>query len=303
MGEIGVLATAQEAEKKLRALGIPKVLGAGNVYWVDGIGGDDSQEGLTPDKPLLKIDTALGLCINDNNDYIFALDCYQQDTFPIVVDKTRVHIIGLANPYGQYPVMLPTGDTPIFTIGASGIYSEISGFNLSGGATHGCIELTGAVGVWLHQLMFGGANAGGTPQDGILLVTGSTTSEALIEHNFFLGSGNASGKISRDGIQALSTNPMTHTVIRNNVFQGCPGIGVNLGGNAQSAMILDNKFALDANTAGAAITLGAATVGCFIDGNRANFGKTAMGLKPYVDGSVLNTWGINYKAITAILPD
>ena len=300
--EIGLLTTAQEAEKKSRALGMPDILGAGEVYWVDGIGGDDSQDGLTAETPLLKIDTALGLCTADNNDYIFVLDCYQQDTFPIAVDKTRVHIIGIANPYGQYPVMLPTGDTAIFTVGSSGIYSEISGFNLSGGAAHGCIELTGAVGLWIHQCMFGGANAGGTPQDGILLVTGSTTSEALIEHNYFLGSGNASGKLTRDGIQALSTNPMTHAVIRNNVFQGCPSIGVNLGGNAQSAMILDNKFALDANTAGAAITLGAGSAGCFIDGNHANFGKTAMAANPYVDGSAVNTWGLNYRDKTATLP-
>jgi len=306
MGEIGLLTTAQEAEKKLRALGIPEVLGAGNVYWVDGVGGDDLQDGLTPDKPLLKIDTALGLCVNDNNDYIFVLDCYQQDTFPIVVDKTRVHIIGIVNKSNRYPVMTPTGDTAIFTIASSGNDCEIAGFDLSAGATHGSIELNNPIGIHIHDCLFGCEQAGGTPQDGIIAETGQYNPiHGLIENCTFYGTGNSSnGKLTRDGIRGTGGGSANwkNMTIRNNIFLGIPGIGINLD-RAQGVMILDNRFALDAATAGAGITLGAATAGCFIDGNSANFGKTAMAGKPYVDGSAANTWGINYEAIAAILPD
>jgi len=281
---------------------VPRI---GNVFFVHAFSGDDNNPGYTPKMPLLKIATALGKCVNDNDDYIFVIDCYQQDTFPIAVNKTRVHIIGIANAYPSYPVMLPTGDTAIFTIGATGIYSEIAKFNLSGGTNHGCIELTGAVGVWLHHLMLGGANAGGTPQDGILFIADSTTSEALVEDNFILGSGgNCPGKITRDGIRATGTNPMTHTIIRRNTLQGCPGIAIDLNGNAQGAHVLDNRIACDEDAEGVGITLGAGNDGCWVDGNHANYGDTAMAANPYKDNAAAgqNHWGLNYKAGASIMP-
>lgn len=303
--EIGLLTTAQEAEKKSRALGMPELLAEGNVFWVDGVGGDDSQDGLTPSKPLKKIDTALGLCSNDNNDYIFVLDCYQQDTFPIVVDVTKVHIIGVVNKSNRYAVMLPSGDTAIFTIASTGNDCEIAGFDLSAGAAHGSIELNNPIGIHIHDCIFGSDQAGGTPQDGIIAETGQRNPiHGLIENCKFYGTGNsANGKLTRDGIRDTGGGSANfkNMTLQNNLFLGIPGICIDLD-RAQGAMILNNRFALDANTAGAAITLGAATAGCFIDGNSANFGKTEMAANPYVDGSAVNSWGINYNAITATLP-
>ena len=303
--EIGLLTTAQEAEKKGRALGMPEMLAEGNVFWVDGVSGDDSQDGLAPNKPLKKIDTALGLCSNDNNDYIFVLDCYQQDTFPIVVDVTKVHIIGIVNKSNRYAVMAPSGDTAIFTISGTGNDCEIAGFDLSAGAAHGSIELNNPIGIHIHDCLFGCNQAGGTPQDGIIAETGQYNPiHGVIENCKFYGTGNSSnGKLTRDGIRGTGGGAANwkNMTIRNNIFLGIPGIGIDLD-RAQGAMILDNRFALDANTAGAAITLGAATTGCFIDGNHANFGKTAMAANPYVDGSAVNTWGLNYKAVTGTLP-
>jgi hypothetical protein len=165
--------------------------------------------------------------------------------------------------------------------------------------------LNNPIGIHLHDLIFGSDQAGGTPQDGIIAETGQRNPiHGLIENCKFYGTGNYSnGALTRDGIRgtgggALNWKNMT---IRNNVFLGIPGIGIDLD-MAQAVMIFGNKFALDADAAGAAITLGAGTKGCFIDTNHANFGKTAMVANPYVDGSTLNTWGLNYKALTAVLP-
>ena len=303
--EIGLLTTAQEAEKKVRAIGMPELLAEGNVYWVDGVGGDDSQDGLTPSKPLQKIDTALGLCSNDNNDYIFVLDCYQQDTYPIVVDVTKVHIIGVVNKSNRYAVMLPSGDTAIFTISSTGNDCEIAGFDLSAGAAHGSIELNNPIGIHIHDCLFGCNQAGGTPQDGIIAETGQRNPiHGLIENCTFYGTGNsANGTLTRDGIRGTGGGSANwkNMTIRNNIFLGISGIGIDLD-RAQGAMIMDNRFALDADTAGAAITLAAATAGCFIDGNHANFGKAVTVNNPYVDGSAVNTWGLNYRDKTATLP-
>ena len=304
--EIGLLTTAQEAEKKSRAIGMPELLAEGNVFWIDGVSGDDSQDGLTPSKPLKQIDTALGLCSNDHNDYIFVLDCYQQeDSFPIVVDVTKVHIIAVVNKSNRYAVMTPPGDTAVFTISSSGNDCEIAGFDLSAGAAHGSIELDNPIGIHIHDCIFGSDQAGGTPQDGIIAETGQRNPiHGLIENCKFYGTGNNSnGTLTRDGIRGTGggASNWKNMTVQNNVFLGILGIGIDLS-IAQATMILNNRFALDANTAGAAITLGAGTKGCFIDGNSANFGKTEMAANPYVDGSAVNSWGINYNAITATLP-
>ena len=72
-------------------------------------------------------------------------------------------------------------------------------------------------------------------------------------------------------------------------------------------MILNNQISMDADTAGAAITLGAESLGCWIDGNSANFGDTnASGNLPYVDsatgGADQNNWGLNYQGGAAAYP-
>lgn len=85
------------------------------------------------------------------------------------------------------------------------------------------------------------------------------------------------------------------------------GLSMDVGpgvGNAADIGIFNNVFILPANTAGAAITLSAGTAGSAIFGNHANYGDTDMGNNPYTDsaGAGSNTWGLNYQAITAVLP-
>lgn len=278
----------------------------GEIFWVDGFAGSESNTGKSPLDPLLKIATALSLCTNDQDDYIYVLDCWQQDTFPITVNKTRVHIIGVANKSNRFPCMQPTGDTAVFTIGSSGNDCEIADFNLSGGLNHGCIELTNPIGIHIHDCIFGSQHAGGTPQDGIAAISPHDPIHGLIEDCKFYGTGNNSnGLITRDGIRNIGggASNFRNMTVRNNVFLGIPGVAINLD-FAQGAMILDNKFALDADTAGAAITLVGGCLGCFIDGNSANYGDTAMGGVPYSDGGAAgaNTWGLNYRAGVSIMP-
>ena len=75
-------------------LGIPT--GAGNVFWVDGINGNNANSGTRPDQPWLTITYALTQCVNEHNDYIMVLDAWQEPA-AVDINVTRVHIIGLAN--------------------------------------------------------------------------------------------------------------------------------------------------------------------------------------------------------------
>lgn len=291
-------------------LGFP--IGAGNVYWVDGINGLATNSGLRPDQPLLTIDSALALCVDDHNDYIMVLDCWQQEgagNWPITVDVTRVHIIGLpgsANGYnGGYPAMQPPDDNPVFLIDAAGIYSEIAGFNLSGGATSGCIHLGQAIGVWIHDCIFGSDLAGGTPQDGIRFTAGNA--EILrVENCQFIGdNNNAKGVIARNAIEqpAGGGSRCLNAIIRNNHFLGCL-ISINLG-FAEGMEILDNVFGVLDLANGEAITLQVASEGCLVNGNHAMNGNAQVGYaqNPYRDlGAPDNHWGVNYRGNLVIEP-
>lgn len=291
-------------------LGYP--IGAGNVFWVDGINGLNTNVGTRPDQPFQTITYALTQCVNDHNDYIMVLDCWQQEpAWPITVNVTRVHIIGLpgsANGYnGGYPAMQPTDDNPIFLVDADGRYSEIAGFNLSGGATSGCIHLGQAIGVWIHDCIFGSDLAGGAPQDGIRFTAGNAEI-ALIEKCRFIGdSGHAKGVISRDGIYqpAGGGSRCLNAMIRDNHFLGLANIAIELL-FGEGTEILDNVFSLPGDVQGAAITLGVATEGCLASGNKALYGDVtgAMANNPYLDSApaFANHWMANFKGNALVDP-
>ena len=277
---------------KLRS---PSVVGgAGKVVYVDGIAGADPNPPDDPAKPLKTIAYALGLCRNDKDDYIIVLDCWQQDTFPIAVDKSRVHIIGLDVGNGKYPRMAPTGDTAIFVVGEKG-YFEIAGFSLGAGAAHGCIEVktgvTEARGK-LHSLWLGWTESG---QDGILVPDNTDAPELEIAGCFF-------GKLlTRDGVRYAGNS--TRGVARNNVFRRVGGKGINMLKNGSDiGAILDNVFSIPDAAAGEAISAAAGAGAALIAGNRAGNLKTDPANNPYVDVTPSNDWVANHAGNTLTFP-
>jgi len=104
-------------------------------------------------------------------------------------------------------------------------------------------------------------------------------------------------------------NP-SNLLIKGNLFLRVGGDAALELSSAAFAKILDNRFALLSDTKGGAITLTRDAHCCLIDGNRANYQKTAMSANPYLDtssggatGMQLNDWLLNYQAITATQPD
>jgi len=283
----------------------------GNVYYVDGDNGSDDNHGLDPMVPVRTITYALSLCTNDGNDVIVVLDYPEaggiEAATPVVISKDRVHILGSA--YGHERadkfIFLSTAsdDTAFFDIQARNV--EIAYFKLACGVSHGSIQFGGAgvasKAAAIHHCTFGQKNAaGGAPAYGINFgATASWGNWCYIGYNFFGSS------ITSHGI-TIPNNP-AHVRIERNVFYHVGGDGINIAGDGNFGLILDNQFSLFENAAGRAITFTAAAAGegWFIDGNSANFGVTAMAANPYRDlsvGAAKQDWGMNHKGNTHVMP-
>lgn len=262
-------------------LGLNKIMG--NIFYVDAFAGDNAYSGLSPDDPFLTIAHALDQCVADHDDYIIVMDCWQQETYPIEVDVSRVHILGVDNWNGFLPRMAPPTDTPIFNIANS--YIEIGHLCLSGGDGHGAIEITSSLArARIHDCQFGIPAAG---QDGIVFDVAADATEVMIDHNTFYGAG-----VVRDPIRIEAS--ATRAMIRNNIFRQIAGVGINVLDEAHLNDILDNRFSLAADVKGGAISfVNAASVDCMVDHNSACFGKTKMAQNPYIDDGG-NDWGCNF---------
>jgi len=278
---------------------------AGYVFWVDGINGLDTNPG-TRFCPYQTIEHALDQCTDNHDDYILVKDCWQQETtWPIAVDVKRVHIIGVANPNNQFPKMQPPGDTAVFLISNDGEYSEIAGFDLSGGPAHGCIELNNANGAWIHHCWFGSDFAGGTPQDGIRLLM-QNSGAILIENCYFFGNNSPKGNLTRYGIgmDLVDSNACDNSIMRRNVFHMCPTGAIYLI-RALGVTIQDNDFVPGSDAQGLAINLAAALGGCsscLDTSNRANIGDAEMTNNPYIDEDNASHWMYNIAGNEVIYP-
>ena len=291
-------------------LGFP--IGAGRVFFVDGIAGDDGNVGTRPDLPFATITFALTQCTADRNDYIIVLDHWQE---VVAITITRVHIIGMSNylrPSSNHSFvqMNAAADTAIFTVTALSNHVEIAGFSFGGGATHAAIENTGGtpMGLHIHDCVFGHSFAGGTPQDGIRIELNATN--IRIEHCVFLGTPGGKGTITRDGIRWQGAGAPLNGDIENNQFKGLPGIAMNfvsVGPATGGITIKDNVIVCEGDTQGSAITLAAATRGFLVVGNKAMYGQLTAGMinNPYLDNAIVapfNTWVANYKGNVLVDP-
>lgn len=287
-------------------------IGAGRVFFVDGLAGNNGNIGTDPNQPWLTITYALTQCVNDRNDYIIVLEHWQE---VVDINVTRVHIIGLSNylrPNSNHSFvqMNAAADTAIFTVTALSNNCEIAGFSFGGGATHAGIENAGGtpMGLHIHDCVFGHSFAGGTPQDGILI--GLNATNIRIEHCVFLGAPGGKGTLTRDGIRWAGAGDPLNGNIENCQFKALPGIGLNFVSVADDTggiTIKDNIFSCESDKQGAAITLGATCRGFLVSGNKALYGQTtaAMANNPYLDQAIVapfNAWMANFKGNVLIDP-
>jgi len=315
------ITTIPTLNKPSALMGMPGVGGSlikttGNVFYVNGFTGLDTRTGLNPNYPLLTIAHALTHCVNDHDDYIIVLD-HWQEAWPVTINVSRVHIIGVGtDPNHPFVALNAAADTAIFVLNNCP-NSEIAGFSFGGGNTHGGIEDAAGIpmGVYIHDCVFGHTFAGDTPLNGIRIVWNVT--DVRIENNLFLGNQSAGGgTLTGNGIHFHATGDTLGGVIKGNVFKGINGIGcwINLPlGVPGGIYITDNEFyqdIADGAPLGWAITLNgpALTAGCFVARNVASQTGDATGNNPYRDlstgviGTCLNGWVMNCTGVVAIVP-
>jgi len=292
---------APEVLAKMVGLNAPK--GLGTTFFVDGVLGLDTNPGTPPEAPMQTIAGALGRCINAHNDYIYVFsNPTPEAVWPIVINKTFVHIIGIGhNPDHRPSIIIPAGDTAVFLVSSNSNKCEIAGFRFGGGATHAGIENVAGtpMGLYIHDCLFGHQfDATNTPLHGIWI--GANATALRIEKCKFFGTN--SGRITGNGINFVGAGDSLSGAIVDCLFKELPGIGIN-GSNMIGFEILDNRFGYPVDNAGAAITLAANCHHNVVMRNNANVGKAvAGGVLAYVDGAVDNHWSGNLKAGLLNLP-
>lgn len=292
-----------------------------HVFFVNGTStiGDDGVNtgGQVPDEPFLTITKAISECTDGANDYIFVLDypstAPATETFPIAINKQRVHILGVLN--GRIPrfkIVAPT-DTAVFSFGLTGstygAYSELANFIMGSAASSakGAIEFfqAGCFGIHIHHCGFGLAARSNTDcKYGICI--GKTGTEnageliyGLIEHCTF------GELVSSDGIYVPNVpytgpNSIYSLIIRNNYFK-VDGIGINIdhaAANMHEGGIYNNRFCMSSDAVGKAIDIVAGVTGGFIDGNVASVlaNEASVSANPYRTMTACGpAWGLNYK--------
>lgn len=267
---------------------LPRTMGT--MYFVNGTTGNNANSGLSSDAPLLTITAALAKCVDDHDDYIIVQDCFAE-AFPIVVNKERVHIIGLDMGCG-WPQLQAAADVAIFSITKD--YCEIAGFALQAPAqtiAHGLIEFpTAGVGrANIHDNQFGELAVAFNA----ILVTGGAGAgtNSWIHHNVF------GWQLAGSGV----TPSLTLGRINYNTFhKGIAGVCINFVGVISE--IIGNKFANADGATGYAITAGGQGGGIIDDNHAMKLGAAAAN-NPYKDvGVPKSNWGLNYRDITATLP-
>jgi hypothetical protein len=266
--------------------------GLGGVFYVDGCAGLDTNSGLDPQHPKLTIAAALALCANDRNDTIVILDYYDMESdAAVTINKSKVTLVGSESGSRGRPwaCLHATADTACLIVAANDV--RIHQLYFDAGASHGGIEFSGGkCRIGIYDCYFG------TGANGILDSAGGVTFSLDIVNNFFCQALTAQSIYIND-------DPAFFRIL-GNVFDQPQNVAIEVvqGGGGQ---IRDNVIALDGNTAGRAITLGASVYRCIVDGNRANYGDTTMGLIPYTDsaGAGANHWMLNYKGVTATMPN
>jgi len=274
----------------------------GKTFYV-GTGGSDTNSGLTPETLLLTINAAMDKCTANKGDVIQVLGnspSTPNDTLTITMDVAGVTLRGLLgrgmlsdSGFGS-----PTINVPAITIAAG--YVTIENLYLgckSTGTTGGIIEFLGTnsyFGVTIRNVFF---DSQYVPAYAIKV---DYDQPYLLIEDCIFGRHDIAGFTTAN----IYIGNLTAGMIRRNVFTRITALGISGGPNAGNFSILDNRFSCVSNTVGMAITLADGSSGIYVDGNRANVGITDMANNPFRDlnNDNSNTWGLNYKGVTATNP-
>lgn len=296
------------------ALGIQDI---GNIFYVDGGStgpANDTGAGTSRSAPKKLFQSAYDLCASGNNDVVVVLNYGSAgralEAWPIELSKDMVHIVGVGNDAQQWAAVCPPTGTAQHAFEVTGSRNTISNLCIAGGDGKAGIHVsTGAApwGLLVRQCEFGVDNASATTQEGILIDNGGDAPYLTVLDNNFRGTAGAGGGLTGDHIKIAgnATRGRIGKPGKGNFFQGIANgkIGILLSGGAVGVAIEGNRFALEEDTKGMAITSNGSAGSCWINDNRAGENDDAITQVPYLEtSSGKNQWGLNYMSITATMP-
>lgn len=280
-----------------------KGIGPGNgkvLYVSAGASGvtqaSDDNEGTDPQFPLSTITEALNKCTQRTHDYIFVQDFYATDTFPILLAKRDVHLIGLGHggPMSNRCLVDGAGDA-CFSIGRDADGFEIAGFEMgSTGGLDPCILVLTA-GCWkvhIHHNTFGHL----IPcLDGILAELASAEfHSSIVDHNIF------GGNVAQNALNITNT---TWSMYNYNFFNRVAGIAINLTMGHPYSILGNVFFSNNAQALAAGWAIDISAHNAIIAGNKAATNGQACTNNPYRDRTgatvdlLLNGWADNFDGI------
>jgi hypothetical protein len=292
---------------KLLATDVSGPNAIGNVWYVNGCNeggfanGNDANAGDEIGAPLATIKAALAKCINYHNDYIVVLDYWQPsgETFPIDVNVDTVNIVSLATlsgfpmggPMIPWAIIYTLGNYAAMDINANNVF--IQGFQFyAGSASYPCITFNGKGFIHIDKCRFNVGNYGILSESGGEVDVGLSVTDCYFQNG--LGAG-----------IYLNSDP-AHCYIARNHFDRLTGVAISVVGGA-GTVIEDNTIALNGDTSGLAITLGAGVTRATVARNYCGYGEEtgAAGAKPYKDSSTItgNAWMMNYYGSVICLCD
>jgi hypothetical protein len=272
----------------------------GRVFYVDGINGANTNNGVDPGDAFQTITYALTQCVNDHNDYIIVLNSTSlvEPAWPVSVNVSRVHIVGVSSPAYPYVRLQAQTINPVFEIGSVQHY-EIAGFELGAGDnTQACIASIAGPGTagrgWIHHCTFAVLLGVLAAQDGIWIQNTFDWCMSVVEDCYFCGSAISDG-IARDGIRIEGN--ATRSIFRRNIFRTVQGVGIHCIQNGSDiGAILNNYFSCPNLATGEAITMELGVGNAIIAGNRAGATAVAPAFTPMRDlstgalATALNAW-------------
>lgn len=273
-----------------------RTMSRGNVFYVDSghLMTSDANDGTDPNAPLRTITQAIANCTTNQDDFILVHSFSNAlETWPLAIAKHKIHL--LSSHYllgGLGRIITPPADTAgIYIVGDK---VEVAGFEIGGGATHGCIEFATGAQTWgahIHHNYFAWSTAA---QDGIRMTGAVDKVQFLIHDNRF------NDKITRDGIRIEQNS--TRTEIWNNEFRFVGGVGINLVTLCTDIYAIhDNIFRVDGAVQGDAIACNVNSLGCMFYGNQAMHLGAAPAQNPYIDLGA-NHWGVNWTGDVVTYP-
>ncbi|MDP2950172.1 MAG: hypothetical protein Q8P22_11610 [Chloroflexota bacterium] len=289
----------------------------GNIYYVDGGStgpANDTGAGTSRAAPKKLLQSALDLCTTGNNDVVIVLNYGSAgralESWPLELNKDMVHIVGVGNAAHAWAAVCPPSGSATHAFEVTGNRCTIANLCIAGGDGKAGIHVSSGAAPWgllVRQCIFGVDNASATTQEAILIDSGGDAPYLTILDCYFTGTAGAGGGLTGDAIKIAgnATRGRIGKPGQGNFFQGLASgkIGINVTGGLVGMAIEGNRFALEEDTAGVAITLGGSSGSCWVAGNNANENVTDITANPFTDSSSgINHWGLNYKGVTAQLP-